>query len=65
MLKTRIKRNEDRCARALKRLADIEKSIIALKDDDLLDLADIFSGYDQTPLADIAAAEMIRRNLKL
>ncbi|WP_241656499.1 hypothetical protein [Sphingomonas oligophenolica] len=49
----------------MNRLADIEASILALKDDDLLDLADIFSDDPQTPLARLAAAEMARRNITL
>jgi hypothetical protein len=59
MLKTRIKQ---RAARA-ERLADIEASIAALVDEDLLDLADIFSGQPQTVLAELATAEMGKRNL--
>lgn len=65
MLKTRIKRNADHSDRALKRLAAIEASILALNNEDLLDLADIFSGEPRTPLGEIASAEMARRNLKL
>ncbi|TPG13205.1 hypothetical protein EAH84_07345 [Sphingomonas oligophenolica] len=65
MLRTRIKRNALHDARTMNRLADIEASILALKDDDLLDLADIFSDDPQTPLARLAAAEMARRNITL
>ena len=65
MLKIRMKRHADRGALALKRLSNIETSIGNLVDDDLLDLADIFSTGNPTPLADIAAAEMKRRNLTL
>ncbi|TPG08452.1 hypothetical protein [Sphingomonas oligophenolica] len=65
MLRTRIKRNALNDARTIACLADIEASILALKDEDLLDLADIFSDSTQTPLARLAAAEMARRNITL
>ncbi len=55
----------DRATRALKRLAAIEASIVALPDNDLLDFADIFVGQPQTPLAELAAAEMAKRNIAL
>lgn len=63
MLKTRMKRIADHEARALTRLAQIEASIVALKDDDLLDLADIFEEQPPTPLKELAAMEMVRRKL--
>ena len=53
----------DRGARALKAVSKIEASIVALSDEDLLDLYDIFSGSAATPLAVLAADEMKRRNL--
>ncbi|WP_153810797.1 hypothetical protein [Sphingomonas sp. RIT328] len=43
----------------------IEASIVALDDEDLLDLADIFRARAETPLALIAASEMTRRGLRL
>ena len=43
----------------------MEASIRALEDNDLLDFADIFIGQPQTPLGDIAAAEMARRKIAL
>ncbi len=55
----------DRATRALKRLKEIEQSITALQDDDLLDLADIFAGQPQTPLGELAAAEMVKRKITL
>lgn len=65
MLKTRIKKNAADADRAVKMLADVSASIEALKDEDLLDLVDIFSGDATTTLGEIASAEMRRRNLKL
>ncbi|WP_380784865.1 hypothetical protein [Sphingomonas sp. R86521] len=50
-------------ALAADRLAGIEASISALNDEDLLDLADIFSGDARTHLGDSASAELRRRNL--
>lgn len=63
MLKTRIKRRAATSDRALTRLADIEASVVALNDEDLLDLADIFPAAASTPLGETAAAEVKRRNL--
>lgn len=65
MLKKRMKLMADRDARAARRLALIEQSIVALSDDDLLDLADIFRGDATTPLGESATAEMTRRNISL
>lgn len=65
MLKTRMKRHADQGERARERLALIEASIVDLSDDDLLDLADIFSGEPRTPLGVSAFTEMARRNISL
>lgn len=65
MLKTRIKRCTIESARAGARLADIEASVCALNDEDLLDLADIFSGDTDGPLREMAATAMVKRNLSL
>jgi len=65
MQKERTKWRADRATRALKRLDEIEASIIALQDNDLLDLADIFIGQLGTPLAEIASTEMAKRNISL
>lgn len=65
MLKTRMKRLSVLSERAVKRLADIEKSIKALSDEDLLDLSDIFKVEPRTPLGEIAFAEMARRGIAL
>jgi hypothetical protein len=65
MLRTRIKRRAADQALALRRLDNIEESITALGNEDLLDLADIFAGDTQTPLSILAAAEMDRRKIKL
>lgn len=55
----------DRGGRALKRLAQIEASIAMLADDDLLDLADIFTGNHESPLGEIASIEMAKRKISL
>lgn len=65
MLKTRIRMQAGQNERARTRLSLIETSILALSDDDLLDLADIFSGEPRTPLGELAFAEMARRNISL
>lgn len=65
MLKTRLKRQTAEAERAVVRLAAIRASITALANEDLLDLADIFSGDHPTPLAEMASAEMTRRNISL
>ena len=45
--------------------AEIEAAVAALKDEDLLDLADIFSGETVTTLKEMASAEMAKRNISL
>lgn len=65
MLKSRIKRRTIESARAVATLAEIDASISALDDEDLLDLADIFAGATGTPLTEMAAAEMGKRGLSL
>lgn len=65
MLKTRIRRLAAETERSLDRLAAVEASVVALGDEDLLDLADIFAAGEPTPLREMAAAEMRRRNLSL
>lgn len=65
MLKRRMRQRAESGLRARKRLTEIDASISALKDEDLLDLADIFSAEPHTPLGDAAFAEMKRRNLSL
>ena len=65
MLETRIRRQAVQAEYARKRLALIEAAIIALGDEDLLDLADIFKSEPRMPLAESALAEMARRNLSL
>ena len=64
MPKDRTKWRADRGSRAIKRIAEIETSITVLTDDDLLDLADIFSGGDSA-IGEIAALEMAKRNISL
>ena len=65
MLKTRIRRRAADAERAGKLLFEIRRSIEALHDEDLLDLADIFSGDARTTLGEIASAEKKHRNLSL
>lgn len=65
MQKERIKWRATPGTRALKQLTDIEASIRALQDNDLLDFADIFTGPSPTLLGDIAIAEMTRRKISL
>ena len=65
MTKKRTTWRADHGSRALKQLNEIETSIAALANDDLLDLADIFIGQSDTPLGKIAAAEMLRRDIAL
>lgn len=65
MLKTRMKRQAAEAERAVTELAAIRASVVALDDEDLLDLADIFSRGTATQLGAMAAAEMSKRNLSL
>ena len=65
MLNSRMKRRTADGARAITRLAQIEASVVALKDDDLLHLADIFVEQIQAPLLAMARSEMLKRNLSL
>ena len=55
----------NRGTRAVKRLVEIEASIKALSNDDLLDFADIFVSSSPTALGNIASAEMERRGISL
>jgi hypothetical protein len=65
MLKIRIKQRAKHGAYAAKRLAKIEASIVALGNEDLLDLADILKSHGRSPLAEIASTEMTKRQLSL
>jgi hypothetical protein len=65
MLKSRMKRQAMQAARAATSLAQIEASIAVLKDEDLLDLADIFAREVASPLKAMAFAEMTKRSLRL
>lgn len=65
MLKFREKRIAAETARALRRLAAVEAAVVAFGDEDLLDLADILADGDQTPLREMAEAEMRRRKISL
>lgn len=65
MLKLRTKRRAEQAVQATERLALIEASIMALGNEDLLDLADIFRTHNQTPLAEMASAEMKKRAINL
>jgi hypothetical protein len=65
MLRKRIQKRTAMLERTARRFAEIRSSITALADDDLLDLADIFSKQTTTPLWEIASTEMAKRNLRL
>ncbi len=65
MLKIKSRRSAAEGTRAITKLAEMQASIIALNDEDLLDLADIFSGKTPAFITDMAAAELKRRNLSL
>ncbi len=65
MLKLKAKRIAGRDAKSATTLAGIKASVIALDDEDLLDLADIFDGGSETPLGSIARTEMARRGISL
>jgi hypothetical protein len=63
MQSSKAKWRADHGARALKTLRDIEDSIAALNDEDLLDLDDIFAGSPASALAILATGELGRRQL--
>lgn len=65
MLRLKKKRRASQDARAAMQLAGINASIVALDDEDLLDIADIFRERRDTPLAAYAFAEVERRKLSL
>lgn len=65
MLKIRNKRRAEQGAHATQCLAHVEASITALQNEDLLDLADIFKSQIQSPLAEMASAEMKKRAISL
>ncbi len=65
MLKLKARRQARQNARAESHLAAIHASIIALDDEDLLDIADIFNEKRYTPIAAAAFAEMARRKIAL
>ena len=65
MLKLRARREGTESRRAVALLAEVRRSIEALGDEDLLDLADIFDRTPEATLSVFATAEMRRRNLSL
>ncbi|MEG8040341.1 hypothetical protein QP166_13645 [Sphingomonas sp. LR60] len=65
MLQLKTKRLAHQRVRAESQLAAIRASIIALDDEDLLDIADILRDRRDTPLAEYAFAEIDRRKLRL
>lgn len=65
MLKRRSNLRITARQRAVKSLSEIEATVAALKDDDLLDLADILLDAAPAPLSAMASKQMARRNLKL
>jgi hypothetical protein len=60
-----MKRDAEQNAGAMKRLTQIETSIIELENNDLLDLADIFREKSEMAIAQYAFAEMARRKISL
>jgi hypothetical protein len=65
MLKLRTKRLAQQSERAKHQIAAIKASILALNDDDLLDLADIFNTEPRGWLGEVAFAEMHKRGISL
>jgi hypothetical protein len=63
MQKQKPKWRADRATRALKTVNEIEASIVALHDEDLLDLHDIFAEATSSALGMLALNEMRRRGL--
>jgi hypothetical protein len=51
--------------RAMKSLSEIEATVAALKDEDLLDLADILLDAAPSPLSGMTSKQMEKRNLQL
>lgn len=51
--------------RALKGLSEIEAPVAALKDEDLLDLADILLDVAPSPLTVMASNQMAKRKISL
>lgn len=65
MLKLRTKRIAQQGERAAQQIAAIRASILALNNDDLLDLADIFNTEPRGWLGEVAFAEMTTRGISL
>ncbi len=65
MLKIRMKRLAAANESAAERLAEIERSIAVLGDEDVLDLADITRTMPDTALAAMVRAEMTKRSISL
>ena len=65
MLKSRIRKKAAHVERAAELYAEVTASVHALGNEDLLDLADIFSADATTTLSKIASVEMQRRGLSL
>lgn len=65
MLRTRMKRLAGQGERIEQRLRQVEAAIVALDNDDLLDLADIFEAKPDNPIRQIAQAEMAKRAISL
>jgi hypothetical protein len=60
-----MKRQAEENARVMKRLTQIEMSIIELGNKNLRDLGDIFRGKPKTAIAQYAFAEMALRKVSL
>lgn len=64
-MKIRMKRLAAANESAAERLAEIERSIAVLGDEDVLDLADITRTMPDTALAAMVRAEMTKRSISL
>lgn len=65
MRRLQMKREAREDDRARARLRDVEASIRALADEDLLDLADIFQAQPAAMMNIVAQDEMTKRNIRL
>ena len=65
MLKTRMKRLAAANESAVERLTEIERAMVVLGDEDILDLADITRTMPDTALTEMVRAEMARRSISL
>lgn len=65
MLRRRSKLRITARHRAMKNLSEIEATVAGLKDEALLDLADILLDAAPSPLSEMTSEQMAKRNLRL